>query len=637
MPPIQAMVRPLTFLSVLCVTAALLATPASAEKADLSWENICRTTVCRDTGHDGVMEAGISPDGAYIAVVVDTPEKQGIYLLSRETGQLSEWVSGRSPRWFADGKRIVYIDDGDLWVVGIDSSDPVRLTKDARGARGPAPSPGGDVVAFYSTWSGHQDIWLVGADGAGEPRQLTRESMTAEEFRLGHAWSPDGKSIAYFSNKADYWSDDLWLVNVASGEERRLSDSLMGQAAPAWSPDGSRIAVFATARDEFWYGDLSDLYLVDAISGQERRVRMPIHAMAMNHPQWSADGSELFFPNHSRGELDLWRVPAAGGVATRVSHMGGLIDGFDATTGAGEFIFVRSTPTRGREVDRLSRSGGTSERLTEVSTDWQGVEPPEVISYRSRDGHYLQAFVFTPPGFTPNGEYPALVQVHGGGTNSYYNGLNLVEQRLADQGYVVMAINYRGGSGFGRAFQDMAVNDWANGQAQDAAAAADFIRAQPWSSGKVGIYGYSYGGIMSLATVTRWPEAFDAAVPMAGIYDWADAYETADRLGRLFTREGHGGPPADRPEVYARSNSVARIGQVQTPILLMHGQADARAPFRQFEMTVAALKRHDKVFESHSFPGEPHRFGKPRNRVELYSRLEAWMDRWLKPVPADQD
>jgi dipeptidyl aminopeptidase/acylaminoacyl peptidase len=634
---IQTLARPLNVLSALCLMAAVLPAIAIAEQAALSWENICRTTVCRDTGHDGVMDARISPDGAHVAVVVDAPGKQGIYVLSRDTGQLSEWVAGTQPSWFADGKRIVYIEGGDLWVVRIDSRAPVRLTKDARGARAPTPSPNGDLVAFYSTQSGHQDLWLVDADGSGEPWQLTVESMAVEEFRLGHAWSPDGKSIAYFSNKADYWSDDLWLVNVASGEARRLTDSLMGQAAPSWSPDGSRIAVFATASDEFWYGDLSDLYLVDAVSGDEHRIQMPIHAMAMNQPQWSADGSGLFFPNHSRGELDLWRVPAAGGVATRVSNMGGSIDGFDATAGAGEFIVVRSTPTRGREVDRLAKSGGAPEQLTQVSTDWQGVEPPEVISYRSRDGHYIQAFVFRPPGFSPDGDYPALVQVHGGGTNSYYNGLNLVEQRLADQGYVVMAVNYRGGSGFGRAFQDMAVNDWANGQAQDAAAAADFIRAQSWSSGKVGIYGYSYGGIMSLATVTRWPEAFDAAVPMAGIYDWADAYETADRLGRLFTREGHGGPPEERPEVYARSNSVARIEQVRTPILLMHGEADVRAPFRQFEMTVDALKRHDKVFESHSFPGEPHRFGNPENRVELYSRLEAWMDRWLKAVPSDQD
>ncbi|MDZ7790830.1 MAG: S9 family peptidase [Xanthomonadales bacterium] len=576
------------------------------------------------------MDAAVSPDGAQVAVVVDTPATRGIQRLSRNSGELTPWVPGHSPAWFSDGKRIVFINDGDLWTVAVDSQSPVRLTRDEHDVRAPKPSPDGGHIAFYSARSGHQDIWLIDADGSGEPRQLTQESMAAEEIRLGHAWSPDGETIAYFSNKSDYWSDGLWLVDVASGKERRLTDEIMGQATPAWSDDGSRIAVYATGKDEFWYGDLSDLYVIDAESGDARRVEMQVHTVAMNRPQWTPDGSELFFPNHARGEIDIWRVPSSGGVATQVSNTGGLIHGFDASADAAELIMVRSTPTRGREIDALSKAGGRAEQLTQVATEWQGVKAPEVISFRSKDGLYIQAFLFTPPEFSPDKQYPALVQVHGGGTNSYYNGLNLVEQRLAKQGYVVMAINYRGGSGFGRAFQDMAVNDWANGQAQDAAAAADFIREQPWSTGKVGIYGYSYGGIMSLAAVTRWPEAFDAAVPMAGIYDWADAYETADRLGRLFTREGHGGPPDERPDIYARSNSVTLLDQVQTPILLQHGEADARAPFRQFEMVVEALARHGKVFESHSYPEQPHRFRDPEHRVALYTRLEAWMDRWLK-------
>ena len=616
--------------ALLLVIATLPLPSAGAETAALSWDNICRATVCRATGHDGVMDARISPDGSHVAMVLNTPERRGIHRLARASGETVHWVDGSSPRWFADGRRIVYVHDGDLWTIARDAAEPTRVTDDDHDVRAPRPSPDGDTIAFYSARSGHQDIWLVDADGEREPRQLTRESMAPEEIRFGLAWSPDGSSIAYFSNKADRWSDDLWLVDVETGDERRLTGDVMGSAAPAWSPDGGSIAVFGTAKRGFMYGDLAGLFIVAADSGKSRRVAMDVHAMAIGPPLWSGDGAELFFPRHSRGELDLWRVPAGGGVATRVSNAGGLMHGFHATAGAGEFIFVRSTPTRGREVDVLPRAGGRAEPLTDVATDWQGVEAPEVISYRSRDGHYIQAFMFTPPGFPDGKPYPALVQVHGGGTNSYYNGLNLVEQRLANRGYVVLAVNYRGGSGFGRPFQDLAVHDWANGQAQDAAAAADFIRRQAWSSGKVGIYGYSYGGIMSLAAVTRHPEAFDAAVPMSGIYDWADAYETADRLGRLFTRQGHGGSPEDRPEVYARSNSVARIQRVETPILLMHGEADVRAPFRQFERVVDALERHGKTFESRSYPGEPHRFRDPANRVDLYSRLEAWMDRWLK-------
>lgn len=133
-----------------------------------------------------------------------------------------------------------------------------------------------------------------------------------------------------------------------------------------------------------------------------------------------------------------------------------------------------------------------------------------------------------------------------------------------------------------------------------------------------------------MAAVARVPDAFDAAVPMAGIYDFADAYTNADRLGKIFIRTGHGGSPEERPAAYAVSNTLARLGSVETPLLVMHGEEDVRAPYRQFELAVEILRREGKVFESRSYPGEPHGFRDPANRIDMYRRLEAWFDRWLR-------
>jgi len=619
-------------LAILCLAlATVLAKPDRVPAAEpLTWEALCEVSPCRFTGRHGVREAKISPDGRQLAVTARAEGKEGIFLVRTDGSDPQFWTEGSSPVWFADGTRIVFTRDNDLWTIRLGSDEALRITSDDEGERAPRPSPDGRSVAFFSTRSGHQDLWLVPADGSASPRRLTDGAMTANDGRFTHSWSPDSRRIAYYSNKADYWEDDLWIVDVASGQERQLSTTVMGRTEPAWSPDGRKIAIMATSKSVFWYADLSDIYLIDPETGEERRVEMQIHATERAPIAWSGDGSELFFLYHQRAETELWRVASEGGVATRVTNMGGMASTFDATSDGDAFVFVRSTPTRGTEADYLSALGGRVERLTHFATEWDGVTTPEEISYRSRGGLYIQGFLFLPPDFDPAGEYPALVQVHGGGTNTYYNGLNLIEQYLAQRGYVVLAINYRGGSGFGREFQDLSVNDWANGQAYDAAAAADFLRAQPWSSGKVGIYGYSYGGIMSMAAITRIPDAFDAAVPMAGIYDFADAYETADRVGKLFTREGHGGSPEDRPQIYARSNSLARVENIETPLLLMHGEADRRAPFRQYEMAVELLEKHGKVFESHSFPGEPHGFRQPENRVGMYRRLEAWFDRWLR-------
>ena len=186
------------------------------------------------------------------------------------------------------------------------------------------------------------------------------------------------------------------------------------------------------------------------------------------------------------------------------------------------------------------------------------------------------------PVFSPDGRTVAFYSARSGSQDIWLvSAQGAIEQYLASKGYLVLAINYRGGSGFGREFQDLSVNDWANGQARDAAAAARFLRSLPFSNGKVGIYGYSYGGITTMAAIARVPEAFDAAVPMAGIYDFGDAYQNADRLGRIFIKTGHGGAPEERPETYDVSNTLARLGDIETPLLVMHGEKDVRAPYRQ--------------------------------------------------------
>jgi dipeptidyl aminopeptidase/acylaminoacyl peptidase len=365
---------------------------------------------------------------------------------------------------------------------------------------------------------------------------------------------------------------------------------------------------------------------------------MQVRATDWLHSQrilWLPDGGSILFPYLERGDFHVWSVPARGGVATRVTHLGGVLRSLSASRNGARVAFVRGGSTAGAEAYLLDIAGGSPRRLTRFSDDWQGVVEPREIAYRSHDGLYIQGFLYLPPGWSESGRYPSLVQVHGGGTNSYLRGLSLLEQYLAAKGYVVLAINYRGGSGFGREFQDLSVNDWANGQAQDAAAAGRFLRSQPWSNGKVGIYGYSYGGIQTMAAIARAPEVFDAAVPMAGIYDFADAYTNADRLGRIFIRTGHGGAPEERPEIYAVSNTLARLRQVRTPLLVMHGEADVRAPYRQFQLAVDSLRAFGKTFESRSYPGEPHGFRDPANRIDMYRRLEAFFDRYLRTPASD--
>ncbi len=307
-----------------------------------------------------------------------------------------------------------------------------------------------------------------------------------------------------------------------------------------------------------------------------------------------------------------------------MSHIGGVFSGFDADRNADAFVFARSSETEGSDIYYLSARGGPERRLTHFATQWASLVEPREIAYRSFDGLAIQGFLYLPSAATTGQRCPALVQVHGGGTNSYMRGPNLTEQYLASKGFVVLAINYRGGSGFGREFQDLAVEDWLNGQARDPGAAADFLRTTPYVNGKVGIYGGSYGGMQSMAAISRTPDKFDAAVPMRGIYSQSMTFEDMDRLGKIFAKTGHGGLPNERPEIYEKSSTILRFNAIEVPLLITHGELDDRAPYKNYVLAVAELKKLGKTFESRSYPGEGHGFRNPDNQIDMYTRLEAF-------------
>ncbi len=633
--------RPLEGVRLVC-GALLLALPVSAPAAaqhvgpqpadtlDLTLENI-------HVDRSGPSSAVIAPAGDRIAVTASGEDGRGIYLLQTANGAGATarwWSAGGSPVWSPDGERIAFQAEGDLWIAPAGAPDAVvRLTTGLSGVRDASFSPDGGRLAFYSSEGGAQDIWLVAADGSGAPQQLTNGAAALDDPRFEPAWSPDSRTIAYVSNAADYWMDDLWLVDVASGEATQLTRALMASSTPVWSPDGKRIALMGTAKDEYWYQDLSYLYVVDAERpGSEHALEMQVYATdgIMRHrPYWSGDGERLYFPYMQRGAYDLWSVPAAGGVATRVTNLGGSLSSLTSTRGADRFAFVRSGPTVGPEVYMFDAAGGPALRLTALSSAWLDLVEPIEVAYRSFDGLYVQGFLYEPPQSRRGSACPALVQVHGGGTNSYLNRLNLTEQYLASRGYVVLAINYRGGSGFGREFQDLAIEDWLGDQALDAGAAADYLRRMPIVNGRVGIYGGSYGGSMSLAAATRTPDKFDAAVAMRGAYSKTRTLAETDRLGKIFTITGHGGTPEERPDSYRSSETLDRLGQLKAPVLLLHGEQDRRVPFLHYEFAVAELERLGKEFDHHSYPTEGHGFRDPANRVDMYRRLEQFFERHL--------
>jgi dipeptidyl aminopeptidase/acylaminoacyl peptidase len=594
----------------------------SADDAPLTWE--------RYLSLPSVSAFEWAPTGTRIAYVANDSGKPGIYVVDALDGKPATRVAeGTSPAWSPDGSRIAYLSGGDIWTVAGSGGSAARVTEGPENERGIAWSPDGTQLVFVSTRGGAQDVWTVPADG-GAPRQLTTKTMDADEVRFEAEPSPQGDHIVYLSNRVAWDRDDLWLVPMAGGESRRLTTAIRTRFTPVWSPDGSQLALQAFRHEEFTYGDMTDLYVVDVAARREHKLPLPTYVSGQ--PAWSPDGTELIVGVVDRADTNLWRVGMdAPQHATQLTYVEGHINDYGYSPDGEWIAYLHSSPVRPSALMLMPAQGGKARTLVDVAPPLRALRAPQKVAYRSYDGKYIQGFLYLPPGADkPGSQFPSVIQVHGGGTNLYRNGFNSIEQLFAQKGFVVLAINYRGSSSYGRGFQDLSTLDWCNGQAQDAAEAARYLRSLPISNGKVGIYGYSYGGITTMAAAARFPDAFDAAVPMAGIYDFALAYKPADRVGKLFYELGHGGSPEENPKAYAHSRTLSHIAKVKAPVLSLHGEADVRAPFEQHNLLVAELRKHGKVVEAHTYPGEPHGFRSLANRADLYVRCEAWMNKYLR-------
>jgi dipeptidyl aminopeptidase/acylaminoacyl peptidase len=256
--------------------------------------------------------------------------------------------------------------------------------------------------------------------------------------------------------------------------------------------------------------------------------------------------------------------------------------------------------------------------------------PAQIVSYKSFDGKTISALLWMPYNLKRDGSNPALVLPHGGPTGQTIDYWSPRVAALVSRGYICIAPNVRGSTGYGMEFQKANYKDLGGGDLQDEVYAAKFLEATGYvNSKKIGITGGSYGGYMTLMAVGRTPDVWAAGVEMYGIIDWMSMLDHEDAMLREYEKSLLGDPIKDRA-TYDAASPITYLHNAKAPLLVLQGDNDPRVPKEEAEQVVNLLKKDGKIVDAHYYPNEGHGFEKRENQIDSIRRTIEWFDKYLK-------
>lgn len=452
----------------------------------------------------------------------------------------------------------------------------------------------------------HRTISVVDIAGAA-PKTLNDDveekfwSITGDANANGQV-SPDGKWVMFLSAR-DGW-DHIFVVPSAGGAAIQITKGKFEAWRPQWSPDGSRIAFDANSEGN--YGN-RQLY-VATIGGNPATAKIAAVTSGRGTntaPQWSPDGTRLLYQHtDTRNSADLWvvdvRRPGPSGAAAP----------------------VRLTDSMPTGVDRSA------------------FVEPEMVSYPGPDGKSVPAWLFVPKNLDRTKKHPAIVWIHGDGVNQNYDGWHVqrnyavyysFHQYLLQKGYIVIAPDYRGSIGYGKAWREAVHMDVGGNDAKDAWMAANYLKTLNYvDADRLGVWGLSYGGFFTLIAATDQPKLYRAAVDVAGVVDYAMYYEDPYHGGWTASRIG---TPDEHPQVYAQASPLSHIDRLANPLLILHGTSDVNVPYlHSVRLIDEALKKgKGDLISFMTYPGEFHYFTREHVLKDAWHRVDDFFAKNLKP------
>ena len=595
--------------------------------------------------------------------------------------------SATSPALAPDGRRVVFLMNttgtAQVWSVAPAGGWPEQLTFYQDRVDFVRWSPNGTGLLFGKAVGGNENaqLYWMSPDGA-QVRALTDAPKVRYNFG---AWAHDGRRIAYAANKRNPNFFDIYVMDVDSGREELVYQQDGDNGFAAWSPDDKQIVV---SRSSDTLSLDNDLYLVDVATRGVTHLTPHQGAAQFGDVDFTRDGRALLLSTNVGGEwltlsrLDLqskkiepldptpWDIDA-----TALSDDGTLIaytfnrDGFselyvrplkpDGTLGpkpapvklpaqgivgglefahdARRLAFSFNSATYNPDVWLYDLKPRALTQLTHASRagiPQTSFVEPELIHYKTFDGREIPAWYYKPgPPSTSAASLPVIVSVHGGPEGQERPAFNAIYQYFLARGYAILATNVRGSTGYGKTYTHLDDVRLREDSVKDLAAGVEWLKTTGGADPRrIAIMGGSYGGYMTYAAITLYPDLWAAAVAQRAIANFETNLRNTSGYRRKQREREYGTLEHDIDFLRAVS-PIHKIERIRVPLMVVHGRNDPRVPYTEAEQIVKALHERNAPVDYILFDDEGHGVDKLANRLVLYPRIADFLDRYMKPQP----
>ena len=600
--------------------------------------------------------------------------------------------SAGSPSLAPDGKRLFYLTNvtgtSQIWMINLPGGQPKQITSYEDNVGFVRSSPKGDGIVFGKAKGGDENtqfFWMK-ADGSGI-KELTNSPKIRHNFG---GWSDDGAKIYYSSNKRNPQYFDVYRMTVADGKEeivyqqdgsnsfadasRKGDKIIISRSGTELSLDNNLYLVEVATKKEMLltqhedaaqYGDVHFVgdneieFTTNAQNEFMSLAQMNLSEKMLRSVQkadWDLDSIEISHKGNFKAhvinregfsELEIYNPKKRGKDAVKLPAQG-IVGGLNFSNDGKYLAFSFSSAKYNAdiwlyEVEKKSLTQITKSERSGIPQE--SFVEPQLIKFKSFDGREIPAWYYKPEkivgkletkagnfsiGVRPRSNLPVIVSVHGGPEGQERPGFNPLYQYYLSRGYAVLATNVRGSTGYGKTFTHLDDVEKREDSVKDLAYSVEWLKTTGGADPKrIAVMGGSYGGYMTMAAITLYPELFAAAVNTVGIVNWETFLKNTSGYRRRQREVEYG--MLDKNIDFLRSISpMKKVDKIKTPLFVIHGKNDPRVPYTEAEQVVKALKDRKAIVEYKLFNDEGHGISKLKNRLELYPLVADFLDKYMK-------